>query len=121
DVGKTENAVGASTKAKKMSPPIQQTSDSSMRNRRKDIAENYTSRPLQLAVRILCCLSCSERWARDAGGAVRTLNLLNQNIAQNDAAAPNMQRLTGNLTIEPSPVTSVDDRCRRAFPLRTEN
>jgi hypothetical protein len=43
-VGKTENAVGASTKAKKISPPIQQTSDSSMRNRRKDIAENYMLR-----------------------------------------------------------------------------
>jgi hypothetical protein len=40
-VGKTEKAVGASTKAKKISPPIQHTSDSSMRKRRKDIAENY--------------------------------------------------------------------------------
>src|SRR5579864_7675773 len=40
-VGKTENAVGARPKAKKMSPPIQQTSDSSIKNRRKDMTEDY--------------------------------------------------------------------------------
>ena len=38
-VGKTVNAVGARTNAKKMSPPIQTTSDSSMRKRRKDMTK----------------------------------------------------------------------------------
>jgi hypothetical protein len=33
--------VGASTKAKKISPPIQTTSDSNITKRRNDIAENY--------------------------------------------------------------------------------
>src|ERR1022692_2068941 len=45
DVGKTENAVGARTKAKKRRPPIHTTSDSNMRKRRKDIAENYVLMP----------------------------------------------------------------------------
>jgi hypothetical protein len=39
------NAVGASTNAKKISPPIQQISDKNMRKRRKDIAENYILTP----------------------------------------------------------------------------
>src|ERR1700730_15197590 len=37
------NAVGASTNAKKMRPPIQQTSEISMRNLRKVIREDYIS------------------------------------------------------------------------------
>ncbi len=37
--GKTENAVGARTKAKKINPPIQATSDSSIRKRRKDMQQ----------------------------------------------------------------------------------
>ena len=37
-VGKTAKTVGASTNAKKISPPIQITSDNSIRYRRKDIA-----------------------------------------------------------------------------------
>src|SRR5580700_2289138 len=36
-VGRTVNAVGARTNAKKMSPPIQTTRDNSMRKRRKDM------------------------------------------------------------------------------------
>jgi hypothetical protein len=54
---------------------------------------------IQLAVRIFCCLSSKESWARDAGGLVRTLNLRNHAIAQNDAAAPKIQRITGNLMV----------------------
>jgi len=38
-LGKTENAVGARTKAKKIRPPIQATSDSSIRKRRKDMQQ----------------------------------------------------------------------------------
>src|ERR1700733_7022920 len=38
-VGRTENAVGARTNAKKIRPPIQRMSESSIRNRRKDMTE----------------------------------------------------------------------------------
>src|SRR5207248_984814 len=41
-LGRTWNAVGASTNAKKIKPPIQTTSDSSIRKRRKDMTENYS-------------------------------------------------------------------------------
>src|SRR5437588_787067 len=43
-VGRTENTVGATTKAKKMIPPSQTTSESSMKKRRTDIG-----RPLSTA------------------------------------------------------------------------
>jgi hypothetical protein len=36
-VGSTENAAGATAKAKKRSPPIQMTKDNNIRNRRKDM------------------------------------------------------------------------------------
>jgi len=54
---------------------------------------------IQLAVRIFRCLSSNERWARDTGGLVRTLNLRNHAIAQNEAAAPKIQRITWNLMV----------------------
>src|SRR5579862_8660733 len=43
-LGKTWKAVGASTKAKKINPPIQTTSDKTMTKRRKDMTENYSLR-----------------------------------------------------------------------------
>jgi hypothetical protein len=54
---------------------------------------------IQLAIRIFCCLSSTERLARDAGGLAETLKVRNFTVTQNDDMQPTRHTITGKPTV----------------------